>query len=412
MTAEVELTVTLNRPRFPALNGEQLAYGLVEINLLASAGEAPPLNLAMVLDRSGSMAGVKMSKLKEAAKLTIQQLGPRDIVSVALFDERAELLIPAQPVTDEQALMRRIDAIEERGGTAISAGIQFGLGQLQQQGGAGRVSRMILLTDGETWQDEAVCRQLAQQMGDLAIPITALGLGDEWNQALLTDLAALSAGHWDYIDEPEKMVQAFQQVLTVMQGTVATNSHLILRLLAGVRPREVWRVTPLIDKLGRQVFSERDVQIDLGDLQKEGQSILVELLLPARQPGAYRLAQAEVVYDVPAGGREGQKTQRDIIFTFTGDPVSNQEAAGRVMNAVEKVSAFKFMTQALDEGKALDAVNRTRRLRAAATRLLDLGEMELAQQVQQAAGQIESGQALPARVTKRLVAETRRLDIE
>ena len=224
----------------------------------------------------------------------------------------------------------------------------------------------------------------------------------------MTDLADLSGGNWEFIDTPDRIVAAFQQVVVTMQRTVVTNATLILRLVRDVQPRGVWRVRPLIDRLSARAVGERDVQVALGDLQSEGQSVLIELSLPPRAPGDYRLAQAEVNYDVPGGGA-GLKATADIIVTFTADAAT--AVNGAVMNTVERVTAFKLMTRALDEREAADAGQRTQRLRAAATRLLDAGEIQLAQEAQAAAAQLDAGQALSPHATKRLVSATRRLDM-
>ena len=413
MPGELNLTVSLNRPQFPATGEDQLGYVFMEAQPteVAPAAAATPLNLTLVLDRSGSMAGRKIADLKQAAKLTIDRMGPQDVVSIVIFDDKVDVVAPSQPVTNKLALMALIDAIDERGGTQISLGMQTGLQQLQQAHGAGRVSRMILLTDGETWEDEPQCRHLAGQAGGMGIPISALGLGDEWNQNLLTDIAGNSGGNWDYVDTPDKILTAFQFVVASMQGTVLSNANLVLRLVSGVRPRQAWRVAPLIDKLGQRVLSDRDIQVSLGDMQREGQSVLVELVFPARPAGVYRMAQAEVSYDVPGSGLAGEKAQSDVMVTFTADPMTAQQVNGRVMNVVEKVSAFKLMTRALDESEAADAAVRTRRLRAAATQLLDMGEQGLAQQALEAAEQMDAGQQLAPSVTKKLVSSTRKIDM-
>jgi len=413
MAGEVNLEITLNRPQYPVMGTEQLAYVFIEVQTVgvAPAAGAMPVNLALVLDRSGSMAGEKIQDLKQAAIITIERLGPQDMVSITIFDDKADVIVQSQPATDKAALIAQINGIDERGGTQMSLGMTRGLEQLQAAQTPGRVNRMVLLTDGETWEDEPQCRGLAQNAGALGIPVTALGLGDEWNQSLLTDIASMSGGNWDYIDVPNKIVDAFQHVLAAMQGTVVSNANLVLRLITGVRPKQVWRVAPLIDPLGHKALSDRDVQVHLGDLQQDGQSVLVELVFPPRQPGAFRMAQAEVSYDVPASGLTGEKSQSDVLATFSQDPAAAQQVNGRVMNVVEKVSAFKLMTRALDESEVADAATRTRRLKAAATRLLDMGEGELAQQAQAAAVQMESGQQLSGSETKKLTSATRKLDM-
>ena len=410
MAGEVNIKPMLNRPRFPALAGDQAAYITIEAQPVAGLAVAgAPLNLALVLDRSGSMAGQKIRDLRQAARLTLDQLGPQDIVSIVLFDDHVEVIAPARPAADKAALLAQLDRIDERGGTQISLGLQAGLDQLRAGLGPDRVSRLVLLTDGETWDDEDRCRDLARSAAQMGVPITALGLGDEWNQALLTDLADLSGGNWEFIDTPDRILGAFQHVVTTMQRTVVTNATLVLRFVTGVRPRGVWRVRPLIDRLSTRVMGERDVQVALGDLQEEGQSVLVELSLPARAPGDYRLAQVEVNYDIPGGA--GAKSSADIIVSFVADPAQATAVNGAVMNVVERVTAFKLMTRALDVSDSADAPQRTQRLRAAATRLLDAGEAELAREAEAAAAQIDAGQSLSPGATKRLVSATRRLDM-
>lgn len=419
MTQEISLAVHLNRAEYPVLDTPQLAYLLLEVEPTPGSGApaadpvpqitpAGNLNLALVLDRSGSMAGEKIARLREAALLAIEQLSADDLVSLVLFDDAVDLLVPAAPAGDKTILRRQIATILERGGTHLSLGLAEGLAQLAQGQTPGRVNHLLLLTDGETWEDEDRCRELATAAGQQGIPITALGLGDEWNQTLLADIASLSGGDWDYVDTPTRILTAFQQVVSNMQQAVVTNAHLVLRLVAGVQPRQVWRVTPLIGLLGQQALGPQDVQVNLGDLQQAGQTLLVELELPPRPAGIYRLAQAEISYELPGTTPAGQRAPHDVLVHFTTNP-SSTALDGRVMNLVEKVSAYKLMTRALAEQAAEDMATRTRRLRAAATRLLDLGEETLAEQASAAADQMEAGVVIPAGETKRLVAQTRRL---
>jgi Ca-activated chloride channel family protein len=276
----------------------------------------------------------------------------------------------------------------------------------------GRISRMLLLTDGETFGDEDVCRRLATEAGEQGIAIAALGLGEEWNEELLDDIAQASGGISDFIPEgqTEVILDTFEACVRTAQATVVQGAEMILRLVSGVMPRAVWRVTPMISKLGHRALSERDVQVTLGDMDREqGQSVLIEMLIPARQPGTYRVAQAEVDYDVAATGTTGEKTKADVILDFTADPAQALQANPYVMNVVEKVTAHKLQTRALDEAAAGNVAGATQKLRAAATRLLELGEEELAQTAMDEAKRLERGERLSARGTKKLRYETRKL---
>lgn len=413
MAGEVGLTVQTNKATFPATGGQQLAYVLIEaMPTSAVAHVQMPLNFGLALDHSGSMSGAKLDNLKEAAKLAVDQMGPQDLVSIVIFDDKVKVIAPCQPVTDAISLRHQIDGIRDGGGTEMSRGMRKGLEELKKGLGPERVSRMLLLTDGETFGDEDVCRRLASEAGGQSIPIAALGLGEEWNEELLDDIAKASDGISDFIPEgkPDVILGTFERQVQTAQATVVQNAEMILRLVPGVMPRAVWRVTPLIAKLGHRALSDRDVQITLGDMDREqGQSVLVEMLIPPRRPGTYRIAQAEVSYDVAATGLVGEKVKDDVILGFTADPAQAMQSNPYVLNIVEKVTAHKLQTRALDEAAVGNVAGATQKLRAAATRLLELGEGELAQTALEEAERLERGEGLSAGGTKKLRYETRKL---
>jgi Ca-activated chloride channel family protein len=413
MGGEVRLTVRTNKDTFPATGGQQLTYVLIEaVPTGAMADVKMPLNFSLVLDHSGSMSGTKLENLKEAAKLAVGQMCPQDLLSIVIFDDKVKVVAPSQPVSDGQGLKELIDDICAGGGTAISRGMKEGLQELRKGVGSERVSRMLLLTDGETFGDEDACRRLAGDAAGEGIPIVALGLGEEWNEQLLDDIAETSGGTSDFIPEghPDVILRTFERQVQAAQATVVQNAELILRLVGGMMPRAVWRVQPLIAKLGHRALSDRDVQITLGDMERgQGQSVLVEMLVPPRRPGAYRIAQAEVSYDVPAAGLTDEKVKADVVLNFTDDPTRVSPDNPYVMNIIEKVTAHKLQTRALDEAAVGNIAGATQKLRAAATRLLDLGEEELAQTALDEAQRLEAGDGLSSGGTKKLRYETRKL---
>lgn len=411
MAGEVSLQCTLGKPNVPVTNAPQLAYVLIEAKPTGVAANVQmPVNFSLVLDHSGSMSGEKLRNMKEAVKLVLDQMQPQDYVALTIFDDTAQVVSPSQPVTNKAQLKALVDQIRDRGGTEMSKGMQLGLAEVQKALAPTRISRILLLTDGQTYGDEDRCKQLAADAGRIGVPITALGLGDDWNETLLDAIAQASGGDSDYVDVPTKVQQVFQKALQSMKGTVVNNALLILRLVGGITPRQVWRVIPLISQLSPRALSDRDVQVPLGDLEKDtGQAVLVELMLPARPAGRYRIAQAEVSYDVPAAGVVGEKVRSDILLAFTDDPALAQQYDPRVMNLVEKVTAFKLQTRALDEAKAGNIPGATQKLRAAATRLLEMGEADLAAAAQAEAQRLEQGQGLSAAGTKKLQYGTRKL---
>jgi len=194
------------------------------------------------------------------------------------------------------------------------------------------------------------------------------------------------------------------------QAAVIQNATMLLRLVPGVTPRAVWRVTPMIAKLGHQALSDRDVQVSLGDLGNDQvQGFLIELLVAPRQPGTYRLAQAEIAYDVAALGLYGEKVKCDLLLNFSADLMQTAQDDSHVLNIVEKVTTHKLQTQAMEEAAVGNLSGATQKLRAAATRLLNLGEENLAQTALEEAQRLEKGQELSSAGTKKLRYETRKL---
>ena len=411
MADDVTLTCRLNKAHLPVMNTQQLIYVLIEATPGAGVAQVQmPLNLSLVLDKSGSMQGKKIQNLREAAKLAVDRLGPDDTISIVAFSDRKYLIAESQPVTDKEDLKKKIDRIRDGGGTAISGGMGQGLAELDKALSPDRVSRMLLLTDGQTFGDEKQCKKLGKKAGTDGIVVNALGLGDDWNEELLDEIAEASGGVADFIDSPDKIVQFFEQAVQSMQDTVVQNAQMILRLANGVRPRQVWQVLPMISNLGYQPLSDRDVQVALGELEKgQPRSLLVELLVNPRPAGRYRIAQTEVSYDIPGLKLSGEKVKADILLDFTGDVALAKEYDAEVMNIVEKVTAFKLQTRALEEAKMGNVAGASQALRAAATRLLEIGEEDLAESALEEADNLEKSGQMSSYGTKKLRYQTRKL---
>jgi len=411
MANDLTLTCRLNKAHLPVMNTQQLAYVLIDAVPGASMAQVQmPLNLSLVLDKSGSMQGKKIQSLREAAKLVVDRLGPQDTISIVAFSDRKYLIAGSQPVTDKGALEKKIDRIRDGGGTAISGGMNQGLTELGKATSPDRISRMLLLTDGQTFGDEKKCRKLAQKAGDQAIPVIALGLGDDWNEDLLDSIAAASGGVADFIDSPNKIITFFDQAVQSMQDSVVQNAQMVLRLASGVTPRQVWQVLPMISNLGYRPLSDRDVQVTLGEMEKgQPRSLLVELLIGPRPAGTYRVAQAEIIYDVPGLNLSGEKVRSDILLSFTANAAKAKHYEPEVMNIVEKVTAFKLQTRALEEAKMGNIDGASQKLRAAATRLLEIGEEDLAQSALEEAENLETSGQMSSHGTKKLRYETRKL---
>jgi Ca-activated chloride channel family protein len=353
-----------------------------------------PLNFALVLDRSGSMTGEKLRTMKEAVKNIIDQLSEEDLISIVSFESRTEVLVSAQHAGEKKALKRSIEKIRDGGGTNIAPALNAALRLVSAHTNEERVSKIILLTDGEATDRQEDSYRIADEAGVKRIPIVGLGFGQDWNEKFLIELSDRSIqanpgshlGMADYIPRPEDANKIFQEVYQSMQ-VVAKDLAVTIRMVQGLEARRIWQVVPLIRELGSSAVEGRAIHIPVGQLERSGAAYLVEIMLPPRPEGTVRFAQADITFSTAEFGP--QRLSNDLILNYTSDPAAAEEMNVRVMNIVEKVQAFRLQTQALDDIQLGDVGNATRKLRQAVTILLNQGETELADQMGKEADRLE-----------------------
>ncbi len=387
----------------PVTGGSQMAYVLLEAKPTELMAQVRmPLNFCLVLDHSGSMKGAKLKNVKEAVKMVIDRLEPTDYISVVIFDDTSQVMIPSMPANDSVGMKAAIDRIRDGGGTTMSLGMIQGLNELRRWNIPNAVNRMILLTDGVTYGDSERCRQLARDARAAGIAIYPLGIGQDWDESLLDDIGQLSGGMpAEFIRNPEDAMTIFQQQVSSAVAVAVRNAVLTLRLPAGVTPRKAVKVLPIISDLGQSVLSDRQVVIPLGDLEKDTpQSVLVELMIDPRPAGLFRIAQAELSYDVPIANLIGEKVREDIKVNFTTDANLSAQVNGLVMNFAEKANAHQLVTRVLDEYKRTGKA--TTRLAPSVTRVLD-------DETRNALEQINQGQQISQEQVKSIGNKTRKL---
>jgi Ca-activated chloride channel family protein len=403
MPGEVTLTHQLGKDYMPVTGGSQLAYVLLEAKTTdVMAQVRMPLNVALVIDHSGSMKGAKLYNVREAVKTVIDNLEPTDYISVVIFDDTAQVIIPSMPANDKPGMKAAIDRIQDAGGTTMSLGMELGLNELRRWNIPNAVKRMILLTDGVTYGDTQKCRMLAREAAAQGVTISTLGIGQDWDEALLDDIGTLSGGNpSEFIRNPSDAMSIFQQQYQSAVAVAVRNAVLTLRLPTGVTPRKAVKVLPLIRDVDPSALSDRQVVVPLGDLEKDTpQSVLVELMIDPRPAGLFRIAQAELSYDVPIANLIGERVRDEIKVTFTNDANLASQVNALVMNFAEKANANRLVTRVLDEYKRTGKV--TTRLAPNVTRVLD-------EETQQALEQMNRGQQVSQEQIKSIGNKTRKL---
>jgi Ca-activated chloride channel homolog len=411
MKEELKIRCVMSKDSLPITGGEQALYALVDIKTGGGASfGSMPANLGLVLDRSGSMDGEKMDNLKEAVGYVADHLSDKDLVSVTIFDDQVESLIPNQPAKNREDIKSKVARVIPRGGTQISDGLKTGMAEVKKGYSRDRVNRVLLLTDGQTWDDEDACMKLAGFVGKQGIAITSIGIGDEWNEKLLLQIAERSHGDSHWIQNPISILDVFRQEVEGMQSVAAVNLKVTARLSQGVKPVKVYSTIPMITDVSKKAVSGQGVVVDLGSLDgKKGQAVLIEARVPSQKAGKFRLGIIEVTYDVPSQGIKGKSIKTDLFVNFTPDAAAAAKVNAEVMNLAEKVSAFKLQTRALSEAEAGNIAAATQKLQAAATVLLNMGEDELAKAAEREILSLKKTGVLSPAGTKKLEYGTRKL---
>jgi Ca-activated chloride channel family protein len=406
----IVLRVSPSQQVLPCLGESQVLYVLVEL-LPSTEIECHrlPLNLCLVLDRSTSMKGGRLQQVKEAARYIVDQLGEDDVLSLVAFDDRAELLLPGRRTIDRMSARTAISHIQANGGTEILQGLELGWQQIQRWHGPDRISHLLLLTDGQTYGDEKGCLEMAQLAAREQVSLTLMGVGSDWNDKLLDQMAALSGtpSASVYIDSSTKIVKAFHDRIHGLGSIFARDLVLSLHLSQGTVLKEAFLVAPQIAPLH---FAEE--QAKLGSLQKENpQAAILELMVASQEPGEHRLAQVDLEALVPTVSHQPVRARHALTISFDTKLGRRAPIPGDIVSAMGKLTIHKMQERAmadLENGLIEPAVSR---LKTMATRLLDIGEVELARAALLEASRLSQTGSLSAAGRKKIRYGTRGLTI-
>jgi Ca-activated chloride channel family protein len=342
--AKIHIERMMHRNSIAVQGDSAASYALIKlIPTGEGAGKPLGLNLALVLDVSGSMYeedGTGISRLKriqDAAIAAIQKLKPDDNLAVIAFAHNCQVVLPSTPMSEKAKIEETINRIDmfdvDPGGTAMDQGIENGLAEVEKNAGTGRVSQVVVLTDGET-SGENVCKQLAQKAAQKKIHLTMIGVGTEWNAALIKDLAKLSEGRWHRIDveKAEEAANIFEEEFGSLAATAFLNVEMHLRPVKDVKVKRVRQVVPEIKEMKTAEPEERHLVASLGDLERDKATrYILDLSLPKRPDGKYVIAQLEVTFDPGTGKRETTGlTPLEMTYTAAGHGYINAEVAKHI----------------------------------------------------------------------------------
>ncbi|MFA5073954.1 MAG: VWA domain-containing protein [Nitrospirota bacterium] len=411
MEKKVSVRYRMSKDSIPVTDKEQVIYTLVNLRAARkSLGNGRPANLALILDRSGSMDGEKIEHLKEAAEYVIDQLTDADYLSLVIFDDQVETLFSGLIAQNRDLVKNQLRNVIARGGTQISDALKAGMQEIQKGYARDRVNRMLIITDGQTWDDEQACFTLAEEASKQGIAITTIGIGTDWNEKLLLEMAEKSNGNSHWIQNPVSILEAFQEEVEGMQSVAAVNVKLTARMNDAVKPVKVYTAVPLISDISTQAVKGNTIVCNLGSLDgKKGQTILLESRITAKKEGQFRFGEVEIMYDMPSESISKETVPVELFLSCTKDNNAAEKVNAEVMNLVEKIHAFKLQTRGFTEAEAGNLVAATQKLQSAATVLLSLGEEGLARTAHQEISSLKKTGHLTAAGTKKLMYGTRKL---
>jgi Ca-activated chloride channel family protein len=305
----------------------------------------PRVNLALVVDTSGSMEGRAIEDARAASKALLSALRPGDRIAVVAFGSTTEVILPSTPIEDANVakLRSRIDAMKAVGTTDMAGGLRAGIAEVEAHIVADGVNRVILLGDGDP-NDAPPVRAIASQAGGGNVSITALGLGPEYNETLMGEVATLSGGRFHYVDDSSRVAAFFGAEVVRLNRIYAKNATVELVAGPGVSMAKVF---------GQTGAGHRRLSISIGDLSfGEKREIIVKLDAPAHRDGAaVELLDAVLRFqDV----RSGAVVERRVFFGAHAAASADTLKQGRddaVERALAKAEAAAATLEAIEAAR-------------------------------------------------------------
>lgn len=286
----------------------------------------PSITLSLVLDRSGSMHGLKVETAKRAALQVLDQLTDRDRASLVVFDDRIDVLLPASPVTPQvrDEIRARLSNVAARGSTALHEGWLTGAQTIADDGSdrQGAPARILLLTDGLAnvgkIDPEEIAAETAQVLSRAGIVTSTFGIGEDYDEGLLGPMAVAGGGQFHHLRSSEEMLATFSGELGALLDTAVTQVSLEIETDLGIEVEPVsayW-----LDKT-----SSTNTVVRIGDLPaNEERHVVISATFPASSEGNGRRVRARVVWTDTNGARRGE--WQTVQFTYADSAAVQAEA--------------------------------------------------------------------------------------
>jgi Ca-activated chloride channel family protein len=266
----------LSKTTLPILSEHQLLYALVDLTSTTYSELdlfEPSLNLCLVIDVSSSMKGHKLEEIKHLCFKLSKTLNKTDTLSIVTFNDFADVVIKAQSPNDD-VILNKIQLMQAGGGTEIFSGLEAGYQEIQKYLHADKHNQIILLTDGRTYGDENKCLDLSRSAAGQNIFISCYGIGPEWNDKFLDDVATITGGYSKFVPFGAEYHENILEDIKIISSSKITNIKLQISGLEHCSIRSINRLNP--NPVALPALSS----VNIGQLPRTGAiSLLFEILV-------------------------------------------------------------------------------------------------------------------------------------
>ncbi len=398
----------LSRRHLKPLPEPQLLYALAKIQPTTQQKIAvdAPLNVCLVIDRSKSMAGIRMQHVKSAAYRIIDGCKPADLFSMVVFSDDAEVVIPAQHPEDPRGLKAMVSTIRPDGATAMLPGLRLGMSQIERNRAPQYVNHMILITDGRTYGDENDCLALAQRAREYGVGISGMGIGEDWNDRFLDALAFQTGGSSTYITSPDTVTKFLDERIRSLASACAERSHFVAAPVAEVELKDMTRISP--DALTLPIDQQPVMLGVIDGIIPTTVMLQFHVVTSNAEPGEFFVGRIDLGADLLGTAGRTERTIKDLTVTVGPEDIE-EEPPLELLDALSKLMLYRLQDKAREAIEMGDIAQATRSLEYLATRLFEHGEEELGNAALQEARQIAHTQVLSEEGAKRLKYGTRAL---
>jgi len=295
----IDLVCSLNRTYIPA-NKEQELFLKIEITPTEIITEFLPLDVCLLIDRSSSMAGKRLDNVKEGAVNLITQLESRDYAAIVTFESKIDIVVPAQRVADKSMFEKKIREIEAGNTTEMYEGLKTAFLESKKslkinQDPKKEPLRRIILFSGSQPTDnhpESAYRDLAREIGGVGISITALGIGRNYNEDLISALVEETGGVWYHISSPDEISDICSPKVSNMGTDIYSQTELIVNLSKGFEIVDICKSTPDEHRTLDITRINGEYRISIRDIKaRECQTFVARIAALPRSQGKHKIAQ-------------------------------------------------------------------------------------------------------------------------